>query len=76
MEALAAARRDAGVARPMRDYVDERAGRLAGLVRLAQAGDEIDPAMSANALAHLCLLLSMGSALAPPGPTADTGGKP
>lgn len=66
VEALAAARRDAGVARPMRDYVDERAAWLAGLVRIAQAGDELDPALSPDALAHLCLLLSMGSALVTP----------
>lgn len=64
--ALAAARRDGDAARPMRRYVHERAGLLADLVRIAQAGDEIDPALSPNALAHLCLLLGMGSALVTP----------
>ncbi|GAA1816983.1 TetR/AcrR family transcriptional regulator [Actinomadura chokoriensis] len=64
--ALAAARRDRDVARPMNGYVHERAGLLADLVRIAQAGDEIDPALSPNALAHLCLLLGMGSALVTP----------
>jgi len=56
VEALVAARRDQDVARPM----------LSELVRLAQAGGELDPALSPNALAHFCLLLAMGSALVPP----------
>lgn len=66
VEALVAARRDADVARPMRDYVGERAEWLAGLMRIAQAGDEMDPALSPDALAHFCLLLGMGAALVPP----------
>ncbi len=66
VEALVAARRDEEVARPMRDYVGERAAWLAGLMRVAQAGGEIDPALSPDALAHFCLLLAMGSALVPP----------
>ena len=66
VEALVAARRDQDVALPMRDYVGERADWLSGLVRLAQAGGELDPALSPNALAHFCLLLAMGSALVPP----------
>jgi AcrR family transcriptional regulator len=66
VEALVAARRDEDVARPMRDYVSERADVIAGLVRAAQAGGELDPALSPNALAHFCLLLAMGSALVPP----------
>ena len=66
VEALVAARRDQDVARPMRDYIGERAGWLSELVRLAQAGGELDPAVSPNALAHFCLLLAMGSALVPP----------
>jgi AcrR family transcriptional regulator len=66
VEALAAARRDADVARPMRAYVGERADWLAGLMRVAQAGDEIDTGLSPNALAHFCLLLAMGSALVTP----------
>jgi len=66
VEALVAARRDQDVARPMRDYIGERAGWLSELVRLAQAGGELDPALSPNALAHFCLLLAMGSALVPP----------
>src|SRR5260370_17549764 len=59
-------RRDEDVARPMRDYVGERADWLSELVRLAQAGGELDPALSPNPLAHFCLLLAMGSALVPP----------
>jgi AcrR family transcriptional regulator len=66
VEALVAARRDADVALPMRDYVGERADWLGDLMRAAQAGGEIDPALSPSALAHFCLLLAMGSALVPP----------
>ena len=66
VEALVAARRDADVARPMRDYLSERADWLAGLMRLAQAGGELDPALSPDALAHFCLLLALASALVPP----------
>jgi hypothetical protein len=32
----------------------------------AWAGDEMDPGLSPNALAHFCLLLAMGSALVTP----------
>jgi len=66
VEALLAARRDEDVARPMRDYVGERADSLAELVRIAQADGELDPSLSPNALAHFCLLLAMGSALITP----------
>ncbi len=63
VEALVAARRDQDVAQPLRDYLGERAEFLAGLMRIAQAGGELDPALSPDALAHFCLLLAMGSAL-------------
>jgi len=66
VEALVPARRDEDMARPMRDYVGERADWLAELMRVAQTGGELDPALSPNALAHLCLLLAMGSALVTP----------
>ena len=66
VEALVAARRDEDVARPMRDYVGERVNWIADLVRIAQAGGELDTALSPNALAHFCLLLAMGSALITP----------
>ena len=66
VEALVAARRDEDVARPMHEYVGERAEWLAGLMRLAQAGGELDPALAPAALAHFCLLLAMGSALVTP----------
>ncbi|MGH3228873.1 MAG: TetR/AcrR family transcriptional regulator [Streptosporangiaceae bacterium] len=66
VEALVAARRDEDVARPMREYVAERADWLAGLMRLAQVGGELDPALSPDALAHFCLLLAMGGALITP----------
>ncbi|WP_395103720.1 TetR/AcrR family transcriptional regulator [Actinomadura sp. SCN-SB] len=65
VEALVAARRDRDVARLMRDYMGERADRLAGLIRLAQAGGEADPALPPDALAHFCLLLAIGGALVP-----------
>ncbi|MGO8961722.1 MAG: TetR/AcrR family transcriptional regulator [Streptosporangiaceae bacterium] len=66
VEALVAARRDQEVARPLRHYVAERADWLADLMRVAQAGDEIDAELSPSALAHFCLLLAMGSALITP----------
>jgi AcrR family transcriptional regulator len=66
VEALVAARRDPEVAGPMRGYIAERADWLAGLVQVAQASGELDTAVSANALAHFCLLLAMGSALITP----------
>jgi AcrR family transcriptional regulator len=66
VEALVAARRDEDLAGPMRDYIGERADWLAELMRIAQTDGELDPALSPNALAHLCLLLAMGSALVTP----------
>jgi AcrR family transcriptional regulator len=66
VEALVAARRDADVARPMRDYMGERADRLSGLVQAAQIGGELDPGLSPDALAHFFLLVAMGSALVTP----------
>jgi AcrR family transcriptional regulator len=66
VEALVAARRDQDVAGPMRDYMGERADWMAGLMRVAQADRELDPALSPDALAHFCLLLAMGSALITP----------
>jgi AcrR family transcriptional regulator len=63
VEGLAAARRDADVAQPIRDYMGERADWIADLIRVAQAEGEIDPALSAAALAHFCLLLVIGSGL-------------
>ncbi|WP_344597274.1 TetR/AcrR family transcriptional regulator [Actinomadura vinacea] len=66
VEALVAARRDADVAGPMRDYMGERADWLAGLVRLAQHHGELDPGLSPDALVHFCLLLALGGALVPP----------
>jgi AcrR family transcriptional regulator len=63
VEGLAAARRDKDVARPMRDYMGDRADWLADLIRVAQADGEIDADLSAAALAHFCLLLVIGSGL-------------
>ncbi|MFC7588393.1 TetR family transcriptional regulator [Nonomuraea antimicrobica] len=66
VEALVAARRDEDVAGPMRDYIGERAGWIADLVRVAQGDREVDTGLSPDALAHFCLLLAMGSALVTP----------
>jgi AcrR family transcriptional regulator len=66
VEALVAARRDQDVARPMREYMGERADWMAGLMRVAQGDGELDSALSPDALAHFCLLLAMGSALITP----------
>jgi hypothetical protein len=46
--------------------VGERGDGLAELVRAAQAHGELDPSLSPSAIAHFCLLLSMGSALVTP----------
>jgi AcrR family transcriptional regulator len=66
LEALVAARRDEDVAPPMREWTVERADWLAELVRIGQAGAELDGAVSPRALAHFCLLLSMGAAVITP----------
>ena len=66
VEALAAARRDEDVARPMHDYMQERADWLAQLILVAQTRGELDPDVSADAFAHFCLLLGMGSTLVTP----------
>lgn len=66
IEALTAARRDAEVAGPMRDYVRERADWLADLVREAQNGGEFDTALPPRAVAHFCLSLAVGTALVTP----------
>jgi AcrR family transcriptional regulator len=63
VEALIAARRDEDVAGPMRTYITEHAGWLAGLVLAGQVGEDLDPALSPDALAHFCLLLAFGSSL-------------
>jgi AcrR family transcriptional regulator len=65
-EALTAARRDEDVARLMREYTSERSDWMAGLVRAAQVGGELDPALSPTAIAHFCLLLAVGSRLVTP----------
>jgi hypothetical protein len=50
----------------MRDYVGERIGSLAQLMRTARDRGELDSDVSAEALAHFCFLLAMGSALVGP----------
>jgi AcrR family transcriptional regulator len=66
VEALIAARRDHDVAGLMRDYTGERVDWVAGLVEAGQASGELDPVLSAGALAHFCLLLAMGSLVVTP----------
>ena len=63
VEALVAARRHEDVAGPMRTYISERAGWLAGLMLAGQAGGDLDGTLSPDALAHFCLLLAFGSYL-------------
>ncbi|HUN38065.1 MAG TPA: helix-turn-helix domain-containing protein [Trebonia sp.] len=63
VEALIAARRSEDVAGPMREYTSGRVGWLADLVRAGQDRGEIDPVLPPDALAHFCLLLSLGSSL-------------
>jgi AcrR family transcriptional regulator len=63
VEALIAARRDDDVARQMREYIAERTDWLADLVLAGQDGGDVDPAVSPGALAHFCLLLSLGNSL-------------
>jgi len=66
VEGLVAARRDEDMARLMGDYVGERADWLAEIVRTGQRDGELDPSLSPDAVAHLCLLIGMGSALITP----------
>ena len=66
IEALAAARRDDDVARPMRDYVRERVDWLSALVHEAQARGELDAGVPAHAMAYFCLSLAVGTALVTP----------
>lgn len=66
VEALAAARRHEDVGRLMRGYLDECIGSVAAVVSAAQGSGELDPALSPDAIARFCLLLSMGSALVTP----------
>jgi AcrR family transcriptional regulator len=66
IEALVAARHDPEVATSMNDYVRERAEWMTGLVAQAQLRGEIDPTVSAAAIAHLATSLAIGSTLLTP----------
>jgi AcrR family transcriptional regulator len=66
IEALVAARRDADVAAPMRDYIAERVDWLADLVREGQERGELDPDLPPSAVAHFCLSIGLGTALLTP----------
>jgi AcrR family transcriptional regulator len=66
VEALVAARRHPSVAKLMRAHLTERSGWLADLVRASQLTGDVDASVPADAVAHFCLLLAMGSALVPP----------
>jgi len=65
VEALVAARRHPDVARLLRTHLGERSRWLSGLIRASQLADDLDPSVSAEAVALFCLLLAMGSALIP-----------
>lgn len=66
IEALVAARHDPEVATSMTDYVRERAEWMTGLVEQAQLRGEVDPTVSASAIAHLATSLAIGSTLLSP----------
>lgn len=63
VEALVAARRDKDVRQQMRARLGEQSDWLEGLVVDAQADGEVDPALSPEAIARLCLVVVLGSAL-------------
>ena len=50
----------------LHDYLGERAGWLADLVREGQRSGELDPALSPQAVAHFCLALAAGTTLISP----------
>lgn len=63
MEAIVAARRHPEVASLLAELFLEREGRLAELVRRAQAAGTLDPASSPEAVARFVLMLALGSML-------------
>ena len=65
VEALVASRRHRDVARLLRTHMGERSRWLAGVIRASQLVDDLDPSVSAEAVALFCLLLALGSALIP-----------
>jgi AcrR family transcriptional regulator len=65
VEALVAARRDPKLATLMHAHLGDRAQWIAELVRSAQLTGDLDPAVPADAVAHFCMLLAMGSTLIP-----------
>ena len=50
----------------MRAHLGERGERLAALVRAGQDSGELDASVPPDAVAHLSMLLALGSALVPP----------
>jgi hypothetical protein len=50
----------------LRDYLGERADWIAGLVREGQERGDLDPELSADAIAHFCLALAAGTTLISP----------
>lgn len=63
VEALVAARRDPEVRRLMRSRLGEQSAWLQELVVVAQAHGEVDDALAPEAIARLCLVVVLGSAL-------------
>jgi hypothetical protein len=49
----------------MHAHLGDRAQWIAELVRSAQLTGDLDPAVPADAVAHFCMLLAMGSTLIP-----------
>jgi AcrR family transcriptional regulator len=66
VEGLVAARRDEAVARLMSTYIGERADWLADLVRVGQSDGDLDRDLAPDAVAHLFLVVALGSALLSP----------
>ncbi len=71
VEALVASRRDADVRRLMRTRLGEQSSWVAGLVREAQAAGEVDETLSPEAIARLCMVVVLGSALVPDRPSDE-----
>jgi AcrR family transcriptional regulator len=60
LEAFAAARRDPEVARLLREHLDDRASRLAGLVEDAQASGLVDPQLDTRSVVHFAHAVGLG----------------
>lgn len=60
-EAIVAARRDPEVAAVLADHVGQSEGFFSSLIRHAQRRGDVDPDVSADAVARLCFMIALGS---------------